>query len=1037
MLYDNVITSYRFFDSSNSFLIRSFLLSLLTVYSVAHYSGAHAAAMPTPTAEQMRIFQQLSPQDQQAAIAAFKGNSNATQTAARKSLEPAIIEPGVASPIPRQTDSNSKLEVEFKQSTEHASLEEKKQEKVIKQKLKQFGYDLFAGTPTTFAPAANIPIPTGYIIGPGDSIQVQLFGKENAAYELTVTREGKLQFPGIGPISVVGLRFDKLVSRLQSRIKRQMIGVKANITMGTLRSIRVFVLGDVIRPGSYTVSALSSMTNALFVSGGIEPIGSLRNIQLKRAGKIITTLDLYDLLLRGDTSKDKRLQPGDVIFIPPIGRTVGVAGAVKRPAIYELNQEQTVKQALAFAGGLLATAYPKATQLERITESGDRTLLDIDASEDASLNLAIKDGDVIRVYANLDKMDNVVLLSGHVQRPGGAQWHKGMRLTDLVKSIDELLANPDLDYVVVKRETSPSRRIIVLTTNFRRALQDPSSEANLELQARDEVFFFGVNQSSRELLAPVIDLLVQQERHNRPAEIIAVHGNVHFSGTYPYSKGMRVSDALRAALDVLPQTDMNYAVIARRSVSSSPAGGREGRLSAFSFSLAKANQDPSGFSNVLLQPRDEILIFNTREFRPSDIDPTTPFIQQKFERGVVAAVPNLKTLENDKALAKKSVLNRQVLLAPLIKQLYAQSQFGEKAAVVSISGLVTAPGQYPMDQNMKLMDLVHAAGNMTEAAYALSAEITRYNIVGNDYREVNHYTITQSQLFANNISESFELQPYDHLLIKRIPQWLAQRSIELIGEIKFPGVYLFRRGETLSEVIERAGGLTKYAFPGGALFTRKGLQIREQIQLDKLADRLESDLAASAQEKRQALNASVDAQPEELASSLLRQLRETKAVGRLVIELDKIVALNKPQEDDDEDPDAFDSRYPEKNIILKNGDKLYVPQQTQEVTILGEVHQQTSHRFNKDMSRADYVSLSGGTTYKADKGRIYIVRANGAVLSDENSSWFGGEGIAAGDTIVVPLDAERMKPLTFWTNVTQIIYQLGIAAAAWNSLGVF
>ena len=261
----------------------------------------------TPTPEQMRMFQQLSPEQQQKALEAFKSKNGTIS-------DQPLMEPQVVAPRPVPTDQT--IEKTLQEGVDKPSLEEEQEEKQVDQKLKQFGYDLFAGTPTTFAPATDIPIPSDYIVGPGDNIQVQLFGKENAEYDLVVSREGQLRFPGIGPISVAGLRFDELKQNLQERIARQMIGVKANITMGTLRSIRIFVLGDAIRPGSYTVSALSNMTNALFVSGGIKPIGSLRNIQLKRNGKVVTTLDLYDLLLSGDTSGDKRLQPGDVIFIP-------------------------------------------------------------------------------------------------------------------------------------------------------------------------------------------------------------------------------------------------------------------------------------------------------------------------------------------------------------------------------------------------------------------------------------------------------------------------------------------------------------------------------------------------------------------------------------------------------------------------------------------------------------------------------------------------------------------------------------------------
>ena len=244
--------------------------------------------------------------------------------------------------------------------------------------LKPFGYDLFEGVPSTFAPVSDIQVPADYLIGPGDTLVVQLYGNEPRTYELTVERDGRINFPKLGPIVVSGMTFEHARATIEEQVERQLIGTHVSVTMGALRSIRVFVLGDAEKPGSYTVSGLSTMTNALFVSGGVKKIGSLRNIQLKRDGRLITTLDLYDLLLHGDTSGDRQLLPGDVIFIPPIGTTVAVYGAVRRPAIYELKTESTVAQVIDLAGGLLPDADASLGQLERILPSQLRRMLNVD-----------------------------------------------------------------------------------------------------------------------------------------------------------------------------------------------------------------------------------------------------------------------------------------------------------------------------------------------------------------------------------------------------------------------------------------------------------------------------------------------------------------------------------------------------------------------------------------------------------------------------------------------------------------------------------
>ncbi len=265
-------------------------------------------------------------------------------------------------------------------------------------------------------------------MGPGDNIIVQLYGKENESHALTINREGEIQFPHLGPLVVAGLSFTDVKALINTTVGEQMIGVKASVTMGALRSIRIFILGEAKLPGSYTVNSLSTMTNALFASGGISKMGSLRNIQLKRGGQLVTHLDLYDLLLSGDTSNDARLLPGDVIFVPSIGKTVGVSGEVRRPAIYELKDEKTTQQAVALAGGFLPTAYPQVSRIERISDGGQRTLVDVDLKSAKGKNLKIKDADVLQVFSVLDTMEDVVLVEGHVKRPGGSAWRQGYAL---------------------------------------------------------------------------------------------------------------------------------------------------------------------------------------------------------------------------------------------------------------------------------------------------------------------------------------------------------------------------------------------------------------------------------------------------------------------------------------------------------------------------------------------------------------------------------------------------------------------------------
>lgn len=808
-----------------------------------------------PTSEQLQALQRLTP-EQRAQL-----QKTLTEEGQKPKAVP-LSEPEVVKPKPpADAEPQSPVEKRFASTTAAPGLGFASSARAIDQPLKQFGYDLFAGVPTTFAPATDIPVPADFPVGPGDTIQIQLFGKENVEHTLVVTREGMLQLPGIGPVPVAGQRFEEVKRNIEQRVARQMIGMKASITMGPLRSIRVFVMGDVNRPGSYTVSALSTMTNALFVSGGIKPIGSLRNVQLKRSGTVVTQLDLYDLLLRGDTSKDARLQPGDVIFVPPIGATVGIAGEVRRPAIYELRAEKTVRELVDMAGGLLPTAYSRASQLERINPRGDRTLIDIDLTQDEALQTSLMDRDVMRIYSTLERMDGIVLVSGHVLRPGGQEWHDGLKLTDVIPSIEVLLPKPDLDYVLIRREVGPERRVEVSSVRLGAALAEPGSAANVALHSRDHVFVFG------------------------PGETGA----------------------------------------------------------------------------------------------------------------------------------------RQKLVKPVVDELREQATASEPARIVSVTGLVRDPGPYPLESQMRLSDLLRAGGGLREAAYTLGAELTRHEIVDGQKREIAHIPVDLLNVFAGDAQADQLLRPYDHLHIKQLPQWTEQQTVEIKGEVRFPGAYPIRRGERLSSVLARAGGITDLAYPEGAVFMREELRRKEQEQIDTLTQKLEADIAAVSLERMQA-------DPEQrqayvAAKSLVADLKTAKAVGRLVIDLPRVAGK-------EVDP-AVD-------VVLKDGDKLFVPARTQEVTVIGEVHYPTSHLVERGMSRDDYINLSGGITYKADDKRVYIVRANGSV-DTEQGGWYSGRSrkVLPGDTIVVPLDAERMRPLTFWTSVSQIVYQIGVAAAAWKTVGVF
>ena len=318
--------------------------------------------------------------------------------------------------------------------------------------IKPFGYDLFASDPSTFAPGNEVPIPTDYRIGPGDLLDIQLFGQRNESFSLVISREGMIRFPGIGPINAFekGTSFIELKNHLKEKILKQLgEGVQTSISLGAFRSIRIFLLGEVRKQGAYTVSALSTTINALLSCGGIKETGSLRKIQLKRAGNLVATLDLYDLLLEGDTSEDQALQPGDVIFVPVVEKQVTISGAVKRPAKYEILGGETLSQVVDIAGGTNARSALDLIRLERLNSDYRNVVKNLNFSENKDFKIA--SGDLISIGFAGSSVKNVVSIIGAVEKVGDYEWRENLKLTDIISSKDDFLTNTDLNYGIIRR----------------------------------------------------------------------------------------------------------------------------------------------------------------------------------------------------------------------------------------------------------------------------------------------------------------------------------------------------------------------------------------------------------------------------------------------------------------------------------------------------------------------------------------------------------------------------------------------------------
>ena len=456
---------------------------------------------------------------------------------------------------------------------------------------------------------------------------------------------------------------------------------------------------------------------------------------------------------------------------------------------------------------------------------------------------------------------------------------------------------------------------------------------------------------------------------------ISVGGDVYRTGSHGFHSGMRLTDVLGSIDELKPSADSHYVLVRREAPETR-------KVSVLSADLAAALAKPRSDADLPLAPRDSITVFAL----------TSP---------------------------------RYQIIEPLLNELQRQSAPSELAPIVTVSGRINSPGRYPLEPGMRISDLLRAGAGLQDSAYASTAELARYTSVDGEGMRVSLKEIDLAGAVRGDPIANIVVQPYDVLTVKEMPEWTRNEQVELLGEVRFPGIYQIRPGETLRSVLKRAGGLTSLAFPAGAVFTREELKKRERDQIERLAGRLQGDVAALALQSAQApasIRQSTPGTTDALAAgqALLIQLRQTKPVGRLVIDLGRMTA-----------PDAAAST----DLTLRDRDRIIVPRLTQEITVLGEVQNPTSHFYRPRLTKDDAIALSGGLTEHADRARAYVVNADGSVL-DTRSHWRRSRRVdlAPGDTVVVPVDTQKMRPLTLWTAVTTIIYNMAVGLAAISRL---
>ncbi|WP_420883160.1 SLBB domain-containing protein [Vibrio neptunius] len=806
--------------------------------------------------------------------------------------------------------------------------------------LPYFGYDVFSGNSLDFTPVEHLPVPHDYIIAPGDEVRIQLYGKSYSDLKLKIDGEGKLNIPEYGPEYVAGQTFSELKNYVASLIQRKSIGVEAVVSLSAMRTMQVFVTGDVKQPGAYNVNGLTTLSQALIAAGGIKLTGSLRNIKVKRLGKTVVTFDAYDLIVNGDSRQDIRLQAGDTILVPAKKSDIVIKGEVLRPAHYELKIDSRLNDLINIAGGALPSAYLSKVSVKRRSSNGIEQLT-LDLSSQHGKTFKLQAGDEVSLLTTGEKLENAIALRGELFRQGAYQYKKGLRISDVISRVD-VKENADLSYALLVREEPESRHISVWQFDLGEIFNSPSTSDNFSLQKGDQLFVFdnGLN----------VDYWYREQKSTNLKRMTKLTDTVESSTSEQF----------------------------------------------------QAQSIPT--ESVQSQLRTPLPSYNSKSVMVLD-SATGALVEKEQQKKLDIADDDQFAIADDFRMS-----SRESLLKPIIERLKAQASLTEQAKIIEVTGAVKYPGVYPLTGNTSFEKIIAAAGGFAEQAFLYSAELSRSKKIKQDF-VVEHHSFSPNEILSGQ--EELDIQAQDHIVIKTQPNWQRGNSIELQGEVVFPGTYTFQRGETIQDLIERAGGLTQFAYAQGAVFSRENLRRQEEERLKLLNLQLKQEIGNLAL-RRQNSSATYTTSPTE-AMTIADELASTEAIGRLVINLPEALAGNTNAD-----------------IIVEKGDKLYVPARQPIVSVMGEVQFTSNHTFTPGMTIEDYISSAGGTKKQADTDRIYVVRADGSVMLPNNSFWFSRKThpLEPGDTIIVPLDTDYLDGLSTLTSATQILYQIGVAWSA-------
>lgn len=848
--------------------------------------------------------------------------------------------------------------------------------------LTQFGYDIL-GVPTSVSAVQVGGIQDSYVLSEGDEIIVDLRGQENATYRQRVDRSGQIILPKLNPISAAGRTFGDFRNDLERQVSQVYLSSNVFVSVGQIRQISVFVTGEVRAPGMRVLNGLATPLDAILLSGGIAKTGSLRRVALIRGNQTIN-IDLYGLLMQGTLPNIGGLRSGDRIYVPPLQNTVAVAGYVRRPGIYELPGNQNIIDGAALlqlAGGIEIAGSYRLSKIS-LEADGSRRLISLTSGGQVS------NGEVLYIDSASDVALERITLAGAVRLSGDYPRGSNPSLARLLGNSDFLSADAYASFAVIARRNP---RLNVRTLIPLSLVPVLAGDRDVELQNDDFVYIF--RRSEIRLLANaaaspqptnplpsasgnVTDNPVQTSN----ASTAGVEGPNAGAIQMPQqasAAGVPINSLLAAngvTPDVISRNPTLSAALTALGPNARVVGiDSSGAAGAAGVGTAAANpaQASQGAGGSLITAR------------PLSLTPMKPELSSVSSIAATLGVPS------------------EMLLRTV------------RDHVVWVLDEVRDPGPYIVGEGTSLGDMIEIAGGVLSQADLSSVEVTSTQI---DPPSGMSRTIRTAYKGEIRDFQRVSLHPFDVIRFRPVFSDRDGGRVTMNGQVRYPGTFDITRGERLSSVLERAGGMTDTAFPYGAVFTRQGAAAAEREGNAREARSISAEIASLATSPNPN-----DRDKVSFLTSLTQQVQNAPALGRITVTADPVLLRV----------------HPELDIILEPGDSLFIPPRPATVTVTGEVLNSGSFQYRSGMDVRDYITVAGGITQGADDDRIFVVLPDGTARP-VIESWLSFNNtniIPPGSTIVVPRDLRPFDISQFLKDAAQITSQLAVTAASLVVIG--